>query len=123
MFNQPTCMRPGSGSVTPKPTRWAWPITANHLIWMEIGRVEYCRSIGIRYKDMEECGGILLAVVEVHCRYRHPARYDDEVAVRTRVETLGSRGACSSPTRLSLIETGDEPSRTATRSTCFATGR
>jgi acyl-CoA thioester hydrolase len=64
---------------------------SNHLIWMEIGRVEYCRSIGIRYKDMEESGGILLAVVEVGCRYRHPARYDDEVVVRTRVEALGSR--------------------------------
>ena len=64
---------------------------ANHLIWMEIGRVEYCRSIGIRYKDMEE-NGILLAVVEVQCRYRHPARYDEEIAVRTRVEAIGSRG-------------------------------
>ena len=63
---------------------------ANHLIWMEIGRVEYCRSIGIRYRDMEE-SGILLAVVEVHCRYRYPARYDDEITVLTRVEALGSR--------------------------------
>ncbi len=65
---------------------------SNHLVWMEIGRVEYCRSIGIRYRDLEEIGGILLAVVEIRCRYRGPARYDDEVAVRTRVETLGSRG-------------------------------
>jgi len=64
---------------------------ANHLIWMEIGRVEYCRSIGITYKEMEEIGGILLAVVEVHCRYRHPARYDDEITIRTIVEKIGSR--------------------------------
>jgi acyl-CoA thioester hydrolase len=64
---------------------------SNHLIWMEIGRVEYCREIGIRYKDMEETGGIFLAVIEVHCRYRHPAHYDEEILVRTRVEKLGSR--------------------------------
>jgi acyl-CoA thioester hydrolase len=64
---------------------------ANHLVWMEIGRVEYCRSIGIRYKDMEE-NGILLAVVEVQCRYHAPVRYDEEIVVRTRVEAFGSRG-------------------------------
>ena len=77
---------------------------ANHLIWMEIGRVEYCRSIGIRYRDMEE-GGVLLAVVEVHCRYRHPARYDDEIVVRTRVEALGSR-SMQFGYELSLAATG-----------------
>jgi acyl-CoA thioester hydrolase len=77
---------------------------ANHLIWMEIGRVEYCRSIGIRYKDMEE-SGILLAVVEVHCRYRYPARYDDEIAVQTHVEALGSR-SMQFAYELSLADTG-----------------
>jgi acyl-CoA thioester hydrolase len=65
---------------------------ANHLVWMEIGRVEYCRAAGIRYKEMEEQDGILLAVAEAQCRYRHPARYDDEVSIRTRVGHLGSRG-------------------------------
>jgi acyl-CoA thioester hydrolase len=64
---------------------------ANHIIWMEIGRVEYCRAIGIRYKDMEEKDGLLLAVVEVQCRYVHPVHYDEEVKIRTRVEHLGSR--------------------------------
>jgi acyl-CoA thioester hydrolase len=78
---------------------------SNHLVWMEIGRVEYCRSIGIRYRDLEESGGILLAVVEVRCRYRGPARYDDEVAVRTRLESLGSRGM-QFAYELSLADTG-----------------
>ena len=58
---------------------------ANYLVWMEMGRVEYCRAAGIRYRDMEREDGILLAVVEVHCRYLAPARYDDEVAIRTRI--------------------------------------
>jgi len=51
---------------------------ANYLVWMEVGRVEYCRAAGIRYRDMEAEDGILLAVVEANCRYASPARYDEE---------------------------------------------
>jgi len=60
---------------------------ANYFVWMELGRVEYCRSIGIRYRDMEEQDGVLLAVVDAQCRYRLPARYDDEVVVRTWISS------------------------------------
>lgn len=56
---------------------------ANYLIWMEVGRVEFCRAQGIRYRDMEEADGILLVVSEANCRYSRPARYDDEVRIRT----------------------------------------
>lgn len=42
---------------------------ANYLVWMELGRVEFCRSAGIRYRDMEEQDGILLAVAKAECRY------------------------------------------------------
>ncbi|MEO8662864.1 MAG: thioesterase family protein [Bryobacteraceae bacterium] len=64
---------------------------ANYLVWMEMGRVEYCRAKGIRYRDMEEQDGILLAVVEVNCRFLSPARYDDEVIVRTWIERAHRR--------------------------------
>lgn len=64
---------------------------AHYLVWMEMGRVEYCRAKGIRYRDMEEQDGIFLAVVDVGCRYLHPARYDDEVLVRTRIEKAHRR--------------------------------
>ena len=50
---------------------------SNYFIWMEMGRAEYCRAIGLRYKDFEANEGILLAVVEAHCRYLSPARYDE----------------------------------------------
>ena len=56
---------------------------ANYLVWMEIGRVEYVRSCGFNYKDLETLEGILLSVVDVQCRYLYPARYDDEIVVRT----------------------------------------
>jgi len=56
---------------------------ANYLIWMELGRVEYCRAAGIRYKDLEVEEGVRLAVVDAHCRYVYPARYDEEIIVKT----------------------------------------
>lgn len=64
---------------------------ANYLIWMEVGRAEYCRASGIRYKDMEREDGIHLAVVDAHCRYLYPARYDDEIAVKTWIERANRR--------------------------------
>jgi acyl-CoA thioester hydrolase len=64
---------------------------ANYLIWMELGRVEYCRAAGIRYRDMEADDGVLLAVVEARCRYLYPARYDEEIAVKTWVAKASQR--------------------------------
>src|SRR5437660_12909736 len=64
---------------------------ANYLIWMEVGRVEYCRAAGIRYRDMEVDDGILLTVVEAHCRYTSPALYDEEVIVRTSIAEANPR--------------------------------
>jgi acyl-CoA thioester hydrolase len=65
---------------------------ANYLVWMEVGRAEYCRASGGRYRDMEVEDGIRLAVVEAHCRYLHPARYDQEIAVQTRIANASRRG-------------------------------
>ena len=64
---------------------------ANYLVWMEMGRVELCRGLGIRYRDMEEQDGVLLAVAAAECRYMRPARYDDEVTVRTAVARSTTR--------------------------------
>src|SRR5271165_3005137 len=64
---------------------------SNYFIWMELGRAEYCRASGFRYKDMEAGDGILLAVVDAHCRYVFPARYDDEIAVVTSIATANRR--------------------------------
>jgi len=64
---------------------------ANYIVWMEIGRVEYFRAAGVRYRDLERDEGILLVVVEVHCRYHSAARYDEEVTIRTWVEESNSR--------------------------------
>jgi acyl-CoA thioester hydrolase len=64
---------------------------ANYLVWMELGRVEYCRAAGIIYSEMEANDGVLLAVAEAQCRYIHPARYDEEIVVETRVAKAHAR--------------------------------
>ena len=63
---------------------------ANYLIWMEVGRVEYCRAAGMRYRDLE-AEGINLAVVEAECRYLKPALYDQEIAIVTTLAEASPR--------------------------------
>jgi acyl-CoA thioester hydrolase len=58
---------------------------ANYLVWFEVGRVEWMRQIGLDYKHMERDEGAMVAVVEATARYKAPARYDDELIVRTRI--------------------------------------
>ena len=63
---------------------------ANYLVWMEMGRTDYCKSVGFDYRDME-LDGANMAVAEATCRYIAPARYDDEILVTTWVERLNRR--------------------------------
>ena len=60
----------------------------NYLRWFEIGRTEMLRELGMSYREVE-AAGIRLPVLEAHCRYRQPARYDDRVVVETRLAGLG----------------------------------
>lgn len=55
---------------------------SNYYTWFEIGRGEYMRARGITYRQLEE-RGLLLPVIEARCFYKQPAKYDDEVIVRT----------------------------------------
>ena len=66
---------------------------ANYLVWMEVGRVELCKALGFNYGDMERDDGVLLAVAEACCRYLAPARFDDEVIVKTWIEEANTRMA------------------------------
>ena len=58
---------------------------ANYLIWFEVGRVEFIRQIGLDYRSMEQEDGAMIAVVEARARYKAPARYDDELIIRTHL--------------------------------------
>ncbi len=57
---------------------------ANHFIWMEVARTNHFRALGVPYGELEK-KGVLLPVAEAHCKYRKPARYEDDVEVHTAV--------------------------------------
>ena len=71
---------------------------SNYFIWFEVGRVEFLRQLGFTYRDMERDDGCYIAVVDARCRYKAPARYDDQILVRTFFKNL----------RASLIHFGYE---------------
>ena len=64
---------------------------ANYLVWMEVGRGDFCRQCGFSYRDLEREEQAYLAVVEANCRYLAPARYDDEILVETEITRAASR--------------------------------
>ncbi len=55
----------------------------NYLTWFEVGRSDLLRQLGSSYREIERAR-VFLPVIEVRCRYHHPARYDDVVEIRTR---------------------------------------
>ena len=62
----------------------------HYLVWAEIGRTELIRALGITYAGVEE-RGYFLAVAQADVRYHAPARYDDCVRIKTRIERVQSR--------------------------------
>lgn len=64
---------------------------AHYLVYFEMARGELLRKAGMPYGDLER-GGVMLPVVESHCVYRKPARFDDLLDITiARVETRGIR--------------------------------
>ena len=61
---------------------------ANYLVWFEVGRVEFIRQMGLNYRSMEKEENAMIAVVEATARYKAPARYDDELIVRTTLAAV-----------------------------------
>ncbi|MDC6389558.1 thioesterase family protein [Maribacter sp. PR1] len=57
----------------------------NYAQYLEMGRVEWLRSLGVSYKWMEE-KGVMLPVISLKIDYKSSARYDDLITVRTRLK-------------------------------------
>jgi acyl-CoA thioester hydrolase len=57
---------------------------SRYLQYFEMGRVELLRSMGRSYADLER-EGVFFVVVKAECRYKAPARYDEELTLTTRV--------------------------------------
>jgi acyl-CoA thioester hydrolase len=63
---------------------------AVYPVWFEVARSALSHALGMPYTAWESAG-VLLMVGELTCRYRRPARYDDEVTVWVRVGEVASR--------------------------------
>lgn len=60
----------------------------NYYIYFEMGRTEFLReAVGISYREMEDLG-VLLPLTETRCKYIIPAKYDDELMVKTTVKSM-----------------------------------
>ncbi|HKW25415.1 MAG TPA: thioesterase family protein [Terriglobales bacterium] len=84
---------------------------SNYFIWFEVGRVDLLRQLGFAYREMEQEDGCYIAVVDARCRFKAPARYDDEIVIRTHLKNV----------RESLIHFGYEAVR-ASDGTLLAEG-
>ena len=61
----------------------------NYAQYLEIGRVELLRNIGVSYKLLEE-SGVMLPVVSLTMNYKKPARYDDLLTIKTVLKKLST---------------------------------
>jgi acyl-CoA thioester hydrolase len=64
---------------------------ASYIVWLEQGRTELLRACGTSYRAIE-AAGLFVVLTDLQARYLAPARYDDLVAVRVRLDGLRSRG-------------------------------
>ena len=59
----------------------------NYAQFFEIGRIDWLRSYGISYKNMEE-NNVMLPVVNLQCKFIKPAEFDDEITVKTSLKKI-----------------------------------
>lgn len=60
---------------------------SNYFPYFEAARAESIRRLGLTYADMEKMG-VIMPVVDVHCRYLRPAKYDDLLTIKTILKEL-----------------------------------
>lgn len=60
---------------------------SNYFPYFESARAEAIRQLGFTYADMEKMG-VIMPVIDVHCRYLRPARYDDLLTIKTLLKEL-----------------------------------
>lgn len=58
-----------------------------YAIWYEQARTEYFNKIGMRYDEIEK-KGIMTPLIELNCKYKLPAYYNQEVEIKTQIIKL-----------------------------------
>jgi acyl-CoA thioester hydrolase len=59
----------------------------NYALYLEMGRIEWLRKLGISYRSMEE-NGVMLPVVSLSINYKKSAVYDDVINVKTQLKNV-----------------------------------
>jgi acyl-CoA thioester hydrolase len=59
----------------------------NYASFYEVARVEMLRELGLTYSGMEEFG-VMMPVLELHCKYIKPALYDEEITIKVTLEKM-----------------------------------
>jgi acyl-CoA thioester hydrolase len=57
---------------------------ANYIVYFELARTEMLRSKGISYREVEDSGHFLV-IIDLGCKFKKPAYYDDVLTIRTTV--------------------------------------
>ncbi len=60
---------------------------AVYPVWFEIARTDYIKNAAMSYSEMEK-QGVMLPVTGISCKYRLPARYDDQLEITARITRL-----------------------------------
>ncbi len=60
---------------------------ANYFVYFEMGRTELLRAKGLSYRDVEDAG-YFLVIIEIGCKFKRPAYYDDLLTLRTTVAKI-----------------------------------
>ncbi len=61
---------------------------ANYLKYIERARSDWVRTLGIDQNAMRDEDGVVFAVRRIEADYHAPARFDDQIKVDTRVQTV-----------------------------------
>ncbi len=57
---------------------------SNYIRYFEIARTEMIRAAGFSYAALEATG-VMMPIIEVQCRYKLPAKYDDLLTLKATV--------------------------------------
>ncbi|NCB76192.1 MAG: acyl-CoA thioesterase [Negativicutes bacterium] len=68
---------------------------SNYAVWFEAGRIEFLKKVGISNIDIE-AKGVLLPLYEMSCKFKSPARSEDEIMVITSLKQISRVRLCFS---------------------------
>lgn len=68
---------------------------SNYAVWFEAGRTDFLKKLGISNTEIE-AKGVILPLYEMHCKFKAPAKYEDEIIVITSLKQISRVRLCFS---------------------------